>query len=271
MDLKEFCGLLQDHISWYQDRYFIYLLDHVNEAANKEQNGEDEASVVKNDDSDDDVIIVKEVKGMKRENDITVPKNVEVKKADNTSVSVANKRVTSEGVSGKESCTKEQKKAVERVDGCSASAVAKSDVGKETVSSELKNEGHKKESSTSDGSKKLKNRKRKQAIHIEDSDDSDEEINIRKKQNRTTNIYSIEKRNNRKERDEKEERLLLDDKVGSKEETAKWVLQLPNYNDGEHSEDPDNDSDDEDSETYLQLTYGKVREFTRLYIKVDYL
>ena len=260
MDLKEFCGLLQDHISWYQDSYFMYLLEHVNEAANKEQNGEDEASVVKNDDSDDDIIIVKEVKGM--ENDIRVPRNVEVKKADNTTVIVANKKVTSEGATGKESCTK----VVERVESCSASAVIKSDVGKDTVSCELKSEGHKKELSTSDGSKKMKNRKRKQAIQIEDSDDSDEGVNIRKKQNRTTNIYSTKKRNSKKEKDEKEERLLLDEKVGSKEETAKWVLQLPNYNDEEHSEDPDNDSDDEDSETYLQLTYGKLREFTRPYI-----
>ena len=253
MDFKEFCGLLQDHISWYQDSYFVYLLKHVNEAAVKEQNGEGEDFVVKDDDSDDDVIIVREVKGS-----TDVPESVGANKAENATPCSTSKKdgITSEVTTVKEKSSKEQK-TEEPAGGCSPSAVTKSDMGTEAPTCDRAPRGHKKDSS--DGSKKTKNRKRKQTVPIEDSDDSDEEVNIKKKKNindKTRNINCNEKRNSDTKNDEKEERMPLDAKVGSKEETAKWVLQLPNYHNEEHSEDPDDESDDEDSESLLQLTYG---------------
>ena len=266
MDFKEFCGLLQDHVSWYQDSYFLYLLEHVNEAASKEQNGENEPSAAKIDDSDDDIIIVREVKGLTNENEKAMNENVEAEKPEKTGVCGTNKNDGDipEGDGVQDSIAKEQK-VEEGFADCRASDIPILEKKKETGTCDLKSEGHKKGSSISDGSRKLKNRKRKQAILIEDSDDSGEDISIRKKQNRNekpNNIYSTKRRNNnlRKEvGEEKEETsVLLDARVGAKEETAKWVLQLPNYNDEGHSEDPDDDSDGEDSEANLQLTYGTL-------------
>ena len=260
MDFKEFCGLLQDHISWYQDSYFLYLLKHVNEAAVKEQNGEGEDPAVKDDDSDDDVIIVREVKGSSSKGGTEVPESVGANKAENATPCTTSKKDggTLEVATVKEKSANEQK-IEDPADGCSPSAVTKSDMGTEAPTCDGAPKGHKKDSSTSDGSKKTKNRKRKQTVPIEDSDDSDEEVNCKKIKSineRTRNINCNEKGNSDKRNDKKEERMPLDAKVGSKEETAKWVLQLPNYHNEEHSEDPDDESDDEDSDSLLQLTYG---------------
>ena len=260
MDFKEFCGLLQDHVSWYQDSYFLYLLEHVNQAASKDQNGEEETIAVKNDDSDDDVVIVKEIRNT--DNDKGRNEKLEMKKTDDIGASATRERgpFSSKNVPMKESCSKDEVK-MEQSNTSSVPAISKSDIAEDKGRCDENIGKQKKESPISDGSKKSKTRKRKPANPVEDSDDSDAEVNIRKKQNKTdktNNIFNSEKINKSQEKNEKEEGLISDAKVGTKEETAKWVLQLPNIEDEVHSEDPDDESDDEDSETQLQLTYGML-------------
>lgn len=236
MDFKEFCGLLQDHVSWYQDSYFLYLLEHVNQATSKEQNGDDESNPTKNDDSDDDVIIVKEV----RSKDNNIEKTEKVKPCVKGSADMKSNNL------------KEQKTA-EQGRKSSVQPVSTSDVG--ATPHDSKPENQNKRSPVSDGSKKAKSRKRKPTVPLEDSDDSDSNNCKRQiKIERTNNISKTENKNIVKEGND--DVLMSNVKLCSNEETAKWVLQLPNVVDQEHSEDPEDESDDEDSETYLQLTYG---------------
>ena len=243
MDFKEFCGLLQDHVSWYQDSYFLYLLEHVNQATSKDQNGEEELTAVKDNDSDDDVIIVKEVKCKSKEKRIEKTKGEEAIGKNDGDVQVI------------EGCSKNNEAAKE--------ARLAPTVGEQAAPSKVGPEKGKKPSPLSDGSK---SRKRKAPIPLGDSDDSDVDVDKKRKQikNEKTNyLCNNEKRKfNKESKNESKREIVVDERVGSKEETAKWVLQLPNVDSEEHSEDPDGESDDEDSETHLQLTYGMVLRYS---------
>ena len=307
MDFREFTGLLQDHISWYQDGFFTYLLEHVHQAASRIHNSEEEATKNKAEESDDEIMIVKEVKGgTKAENEIaathTETKAGESKEANNEVMNneekksvgreerncakeakldtnekhelhnskendAKDKKVTDEDCNSKVKVDSDSVKE-ERLDADKNEGRFRQDEKKENQVGESKCDQNKKSSPTSDSSRKSKNRKRKPAKQVNASDDSDEELIPRnaklskkrmKNDNHITNFVDKNENDSGDVNEKIKEKELLAQRSGfvkgSAEDTAKWVLQLPSI-EGEHSEDPEDGSDDEDSETQLQLTYG---------------
>ena len=312
MDFREFTGLLQDHISWYQDGYFTYLLEHVHQAASRVHNSEEEAMKNKADESDDEIMIVKEVKGgTKAEHEIaaahTETKAGESKEANNEVVNneVANNEEEKSVGRAEGNCVKEAKLDTnekhdlhdinendgkdkkmndkdcnatvkvdsncvtkDRLDADKNQGLTRQHEKKENQVGESKCDQNKKSSPTSDNSRKSKNRKRKPAKQVNASDDSDEELiqrNAKLSKKRMKNDKNVTNFVDKNENDSGDVKGKINEKElfvqrsgfmkGSAEDTAKWVLQLPSI-EGEHSEDPEDGSDDEDSETQLELTYG---------------
>lgn len=302
MDFREFTGLLQDHISWYQDGYFTYLLEHVHQAASRVQNSEDETTKNKADESDDEIMIVKEVKGgTKAKNEIEAVhtetkagKSKEINNEEKNSVGRAEGNCVKEGKLDtnekhelhniKEGDSKDLKvndrelnSTVKVASNCVKEGTLDADKKQVPTGKDTKKENEvvgskcdqkKKSSPTSDSSRKSKNRKRKPAKPVNASDDSDDELiprNVKlskKRINNDTHVTNFVDKNHENDSGDVKEKIkgreLLVQRSGfvkgSAEDTAKWVLQLPSI-EGEHSEDPEDGSDD-DSETQLQLTYG---------------
>eukprot|EP00112_Aurelia_sp_Birch-Aquarium-sp1_P012589 Seg2648.2 transcript_id=Seg2648.2/GoldUCD/mRNA.D3Y31 product="N-lysine methyltransferase setd6" protein_id=Seg2648.2/GoldUCD/D3Y31 len=304
MDFREFTGLLQDHISWYQDGYFTYLLEHVHQAASRVQNSEDETTKNKADESDDEIMIVKEVKGgTKAKNEIEAVhtetkagKSKEINNEEKNSVGRAEGNCVKEGKLDtnekhelhniKEGDSKDLKvndrelnSTVKVASNCVKEGTLDADKKQVPTGKDTKKENEvvgskcdqkKKSSPTSDSSRKSKNRKRKPAKPVNASDDSDDELiprNVKlskKRINNDSHVTNFVDKNHENDSGDVKEKIkgreLLVQRSGfvkgSAEDTAKWVLQLPSI-EGEHSEDPEDGSDD-DSETQLQLTYDQI-------------
>ena len=278
MDFKEFTGLLQDHVSWYQDTYFLYLLEHVHQATSKEQNGEEDQTQPQNGDSDEDITIVKEVKVSARESKmksvveegLTKTQNNGSFKSGEQQMKIEEKQKmegelqneerlqSTENESKKHNAEEVNKKPAQPVGQVDSKSACKNvEVKSEAATEGSKSELSKKCSPISDGSRKSKTRKRKPAKYVHDSDDSAEELNYKtvKKQFHNTKPITEINRVNKKDIDAGESVSKTVDM--SKEDTANWILKLPHVDD-EHSEDPDDGSDyGEDSEMQLQLTYGE--------------
>eukprot|EP00795_Rhopilema_esculentum_P015478 gene15478-6729_t len=279
MDFKEFTGLLQDHVSWYQDTYFLYLLEHVHQATSKEQNGEEDPAQPQNCDSDEDITIVKEVRVSARESkEKSVAEEGLTKAQNNGSFKSGEQQMkieenqkvegelqneerlqSTENKTKKQNADKVKEKPAEPVGQVdSKSACRKVEATSEAATEGSKSELSKKCSPTSDGSRKSKTRKRKPAKYVHDSDDSAEELNYKAVKKQYQNTKPITEINRVNKNDINADESVSKTVDMSKEDTANWILKLPHVDD-EHSEDPDDGSDyGEDSETQLQLTYDQI-------------
>eukprot|EP00794_Sanderia_malayensis_P014255 gene14255-15742_t len=274
MELKEFTGLLKDHIKWYQDSFFSCLLQHITEAAIDDKKDSKEADKVVEiiDDSDDDVVIVKEVNVNKEASAkayaTNEPKQYYAKQEGENHKFDQASSIGSEIIAPL--VTIKAQDNAPSVRGVGEPTVVVNETPERQVErfpdndhgngDVCKAEEIKKDSPSSDGQKKHRSRKRRFVQQAFLCNDSDEEMEMQQSIGAMSHSQAKLHRKQEDPSHNSTRQGFSSNAVRKEEVEEKVYLSSSKHGDDEdgYSEDPEDGTDEEDSETYLQLTYDQI-------------